>query len=701
MGIEYSDDNVAKKKPFYEEFEGEVREMLTHMGFKDVRGGTGFKVGPLQVDACGGHEDVLLVVECTATKGKIKEDLREKIKSFRGIRVQVENAAQKDNLFAKYKRFCYVIATNAQIKEADKEFASQTPVVHLWDRQIMNHYEQLAASIGEYARYGLLGELDIEPMVESHFQIPAFRIRAGNSELYEFFTDAKHLLTVAYVARREIGQELYYQRMVKPARLGRITSYVKEEKRIFPNSIVVAFVGEPKFTSLTGLLDQSKQGDMWPDWIQVGILSFPKTYRACWIVDGQHRLYGLAKAPETRIPVTAFGRLKPEDQARYFLDINGEQRRVAADLIWDLSGELMPNEDSGRISNIVKKLDETGPLRGNIYIPLHGSKGTKPVKIASLCQAVKRVALIRDHTLNMRGGEVNPLIMGKETRDIVNTTSSALSAFFEMIQKTFVQEPDKPDYLHEFFFDNTGAGLLILLFERMLVCLGRIPTERDTIPYVTALRAYVKNAYSTQRDVRDLRKACTGESGRGLVADEFCAQTNSLLDPSLSSLPLSREAGEVDKEYKIMEQKLRTLVGHILRKAAKRDWVKERVPLEMARKLESNRSNKETALWEYLTLGECKTLILNGANWPLFKDIFVGSDAGFSNQQMFSESFQLFIEKGRNPQIHGRVAGTKYGDLEILKGVKKKLESCIEQGLHLYVSKVPETSGDTKDESPE
>lgn len=675
---------TATKQPFHAQFEAGVRELLVGLEFRDVGGGPSFKFGPVQIDGCAGHEETLLIVECTTAKGKLKPNLREKIKAFRGIREQIESSVSKNSTYSKYKRFIYILATNAEINAADRKFAALVPEVLLWDRQVVEYYQDLWSAIGKYAKYNLLGELEVQPVVESNFQIPAFQIQTGNTQLYEFFADAGSLLEVSYVARREVGQEYFYQRMVKKSRLKKITSYVIEEGRIFPNSIVVAFVGEPRFTPLSQFLEQSRQREIWPEWIQFGVLTFPKTYRSCWIVDGQHRLYGLAKVPNTRIPVTAFGELSAEDQARYFLDINGEQRRVPADLIWDLSGELTPNTENGIISRIAKRLEASGPLSGQIYIPYLGSRKGKPIKFASVCDAMRRVALVRQPTVNMKGGTENPL-RKDDPEQTVEVTSKALSEFVAVIQKAFLPGKEKgPDYLRDFFFHNTGFGIQIFLFERLLVCLEKIPSTISVAPYVAALKDYMKTDYRSS-DLKDLRKACVGESGRLLVADEFTEQLNSRLVAPTKPLPLSQAAEEAEREYKEIERNLRVLVGQVLRKAEKKNWAKERIPADLLQKLEGRRTTKAEPLWTFLTLGECKHLILQGSNWPLFKDIFVGSGVGFDNKEMFSELFQHFIDKGRNPQVHGRVAGTKYGDIDVLKGVKKKLIGCIESGLKAFL----------------
>ena len=77
---EVKEESVQKKASRFEE---RVRRLLHKMGFKDVNGGTTFKIGGMQIDACGGHENTLLVIECYAPI-KNRTSIRQKITEFKG-----------------------------------------------------------------------------------------------------------------------------------------------------------------------------------------------------------------------------------------------------------------------------------------------------------------------------------------------------------------------------------------------------------------------------------------------------------------------------------------------------------------------------------------------------------------------------------------------------------------------------------------
>ena len=70
----------------------------------------------------------------------------------------------------------------------------------------------------------------------------------------------------------------------------------------------------------------------------------------------------VANSKNIQVPIIAFQNLKKEKQAKMFLDINENQKPVSADLVWDLRGQLTPDEPAGIISRIVKKLNDDGVL---------------------------------------------------------------------------------------------------------------------------------------------------------------------------------------------------------------------------------------------------------------------------------------------------------------------------------------------------
>lgn len=74
---------AIKRKPEWEKFEDEI-VILFRYGLKltDVNGGAAFRIGEYQIDAVGGIEDTLLVVECKSKKELGHKPLRSALRTF-------------------------------------------------------------------------------------------------------------------------------------------------------------------------------------------------------------------------------------------------------------------------------------------------------------------------------------------------------------------------------------------------------------------------------------------------------------------------------------------------------------------------------------------------------------------------------------------------------------------------------------------
>lgn len=201
----------GKSKRAYD-FEFKIRDFLNKMKLSDVNGGSNFIINGTQVDACGGHENTLFVIEATTQR----KSLRNKIKEFRGVIDTLNQGFKKDNTYKYYTGFKYIIASSQKnVSKNDKKFANKKPYIHIWDKKFIDYYLELHEIIKKYAKYNLLGDMGIKPQIEDYIIVPAFKTKVNNYTLYNFYLDARSLLKTAYVARREIGREKYYQRMVK------------------------------------------------------------------------------------------------------------------------------------------------------------------------------------------------------------------------------------------------------------------------------------------------------------------------------------------------------------------------------------------------------------------------------------------------------------------------------------------------------
>ncbi len=433
----------ASRKKAATQFEEKIKQFLLDLEFNDVDGARDdFLINGVQVDVCGGWENALLVIECK-TKQKLGEkNLRSAISEFRGKIPLLERGFKKHPNYSKYNFFKYIIVTkNIKVRKLDYEFAKQRPSIYIWNEDFLVYYSNLYSYIKPYAKYDLLGEMRVRPVQQQPITVPAFQIKFEKVNVYNFVMNPKDLLEVAFVARREVGEERYYQRIIDKKRLLKIAAYVERGGK-FPNNIIISFKKglNVKFHAVRG---PGYSSTNWPYiGISYGILEFPKDYRSCWIIDGQHRLYAFINVKENfyfNMPITAFEHLDIEDQCKFFLDINKNQKPVNPDLLWDLNGEMIPSEKEGVISNVAKFLnnEERGPLFYKIYYPSTGiKKKTNLIKISAICIAIKKRKLVDEVTLqNIK----NPL-HDKDPSNCVKKVGFSLSKYFddELIPKLYI-----------------------------------------------------------------------------------------------------------------------------------------------------------------------------------------------------------------------------------------------------------------------
>lgn len=117
-----------------------------------------------------------------------------------------------------------------------------------------------------------------------------------------------------------------FQRIVKEQRALSIAVSVLDQRRTFPNAIILA-TDARQFPKRNGLLE---------------IPSGAKFL----VIDGQHRLWAQTFSTfEAKYACVVHMGLREVDMARLFLEINDNQKRVPASLRWDLVRLVRPEED--------------------------------------------------------------------------------------------------------------------------------------------------------------------------------------------------------------------------------------------------------------------------------------------------------------------------------------------------------------------
>lgn len=138
-------------------------------------------------------------------------------------------------------------------------------------------------------------------------------------QIFSFVIDSATFDRIAFVSRRDDDKDAGYQRNLSRVRAADIARYIDKENGCMPNSILVN-------------LEQGAAYDA-----KTGTLRIPDQPKAAWVIDGQHRMFGLRQA-QTKydLVVTAFLGINVAEQAKQFKIINSKQKGVPTSLLYDL-----------------------------------------------------------------------------------------------------------------------------------------------------------------------------------------------------------------------------------------------------------------------------------------------------------------------------------------------------------------------------
>jgi DGQHR domain-containing protein len=651
------------------DFEKYVTEFLSLLRFHDVAGGRDLKLGGFQIDAVARHEDTLIVVESATAFGKRRLNFRDQITNLRGKIPAIKREIKNNPRYAACTGIRFALASNIQPSSEDIQFAEQNPRVYLWSKAMIEYYSELSRRLGEVARNGLLAELDISPRVGEVITLPCMRLSLSNIVLFSFFIEPKKLLRCAYVARREVTQEHYYQRMIRTDRLRKIAYYVKANG-FFPNSIIVAFSPDkqPKYVSIREARESLPD---FPKWLDFGVLTFPLSYQACWIVDGQHRLYSFTHVEQSdlKLPVVALENLPIDEQARYFLDINSEQKPVPPDLVWDLQGQLRPDSDEGKISRFAKELSELEPFRGKIYIPRKGLKTPKQLRLSGICNTAKRRRLLKGQTENMTQKHFNPL-HDQDPDKMIRRAAIAISEYFRFIvSKT--TEPLRSDFVMQ----NSGVSIFLSLYERLLTAFQDIPSESDFDRYLSPLLENLNTQFATSQHIHALKLRCSSEGGRDEVTDEFVILIN---DQTNAGLPTSQKIGQgLLRQLMSLEKNLRGMIAEALSKKDP-NWMRSRLPADILKYINDRKTGATVEAVDNLTIGQCREIVEREDNWKDLQAIFLDEKVGFGNKEAVLVALTE-ISRVRAGMVHEKTSfHWKYGDRDLVETYVDKLNKVID-----------------------
>lgn len=433
--------------------EDRVWTLFYKMNFTHLSGvgGGSLKVNPKesdspknQIDVVALDEDLALAIECKSADMPRRARTFQKDLAKHSILRERFARAVHPQFPSDHKRVPALafFVWDLILSSNDKARAHEQKVA-IFDESDLDYYEKLVEHIGPAARYQFFADiLEGKPIHGLNISVPALKIKIGKMSCYTFSISPEYLLKISYVSHRAKGHATdvdTYQRMIKKTRLKRIKAYISD-KGVFPTNIVIN-IDKKKHIRF----DKGKQDTINSKAIY-GTLTLSPSYKSAWIIDGQHRLYaysGMEEARTSFLNVLAFEGLPTSLQAKFFIDINHEQKSVKRNLLHELYAELnWDSEDEGkRIGSIVSKsilaVDSTSesPFFNRIFLSDSQRTNQRCITLEGLFKALTSPGMV----VSDPGVEYGPLWAG-DNRKTLNRIITVTNGWIDSIRQGGAKE---------------------------------------------------------------------------------------------------------------------------------------------------------------------------------------------------------------------------------------------------------------------
>ena len=649
---------VTKEKPVQEQFEDAVWVLLANMGFLELNSGRTFSIAydfhddelSVPVSVMAVDEETILIVTCHAAATMTEYSFAPEISAFSIKSTGMRKEVQKQYPGRKVK---FIWATRNYISNRYDLALLEKSGIAFFNESTIEYYCELAKHLGSCARYQLLGNLFANQEIKNmDDRVPAIQGKMGGYTYYSFSIEPEKLLKIGYVLHRsEANASMMptYQRIIKKKRLQEVRSFINEGG-YFPNSIIISIDTNGKglpFDQASIKVDNTLS--------KIGVLHIPKRYRSAYIIDGQHRLYGYSDslyASTNTIPVVAFVDLERSEQIKLFMDINENQKAVPkslrvtlnADMLWE-SSDFSEQRQALR-SKIAQMLGEesTSPLHSRVVIGENESTPDRCITVEAIQSALKKCRFFNTY------GKKNAL--QKEGTFDCGENQETCDLFYPFIEKCLLyvreaclKEWERGDRDSGMLTMNRGMQAVIRVIDDivcMLVEKGMITPKAQALDdyfgliqyYLKPLTDYINLLTPEQR--KDLR----GYFGGGADTRFWRAYQKAIADARPDFHPegldefWQNETKAYNEETKTLlyeiESKLKDIISGRLEDYFGDSWLIKGLPKNIYTKakneadeamydhISNDGDELEIPIWSYITLADCKPIILNGKNWSLF-----------------------------------------------------------------------------------
>ncbi|WP_064713221.1 DGQHR domain-containing protein [Rhizobium bangladeshense] len=351
------------------------------------------------------HENVIVFCEYTTTRS---DDVSTHLKKKKIIYDKILDEKNEFlNFFKdKFPAFAAALAIKYSIHQlriaiaycslqtVRSETKLEVPRLCYFDYNVAHYFSIVSKSLRRSSRFELLDFLGISPREvadnvltakESTSTYPGSILPESHSnfgtdfKVVSFYVDPQTLLERCYVLRKYGWRNggAVYQRMISNSKVAAVRKYLRDQRRVFINNIIVTLPDDTK------LLDE--EGDtINPKLLQEtqpGRIQIPDRFNTIGIIDGQHRVFSyheggifdddisILRTQQNLLVtgivfprgMTSTDRLKFE--AKLFLEINSNQTNARSDLKQEISlviNPFAPESVAKRVVNLIN--DGGGPL---------------------------------------------------------------------------------------------------------------------------------------------------------------------------------------------------------------------------------------------------------------------------------------------------------------------------------------------------
>lgn len=458
-----------------------------------------------QIDVLVRDEDNIFVVECRSSESDGTVNARSALEEFAGKREDIQKAIEAEWGRHLGRINLLVVISSQDKREEDEEYVKKKKEKNLllWSKKDIKYIENLIQQVGHLAKYQIYSVIfaDKKQKKLKDTTCPAIQGKIGGHRFYTFLISAKQLLKYAYVHHRHltgiVEASQVYQRMLRNAKLKEIAKFIDIEGRYFPNSIIVNF-SKPL---------QWSRKEAFDDNIAMGTLTLPEYFGCAWIIDGQHRLYGVARAnKDVLVPVLAFENIEELEQANLFVEINVKQTSVDKKLLWDLYSDIYRDSSDEKqklkyqIAETAKKMEASGPLKGCIDIPSIPADRDIKLSLTTVCDTIEKYL---------------PWNYLKHPTDEDKTPENAariINSYFEVLKSLWPEDWAKGN--KGVLLTNNAFGVFMMVlqdiinhiaYKQKLLLQGHKSKEFEKLlkeTYLTPLIEYLKTDENLQKEIK-------------------------------------------------------------------------------------------------------------------------------------------------------------------------------------------------------